>query len=177
MSGSRVQGRVEVLIPEDQLRARVRELGERITRDYAGRSLVVVGVLKGSFIFLADLVRAIDLPLAVDFIGISSYQGTRTSGVVQITSDLGRPVDGKDVLLVEDIVDTGLTMRYLLDNLATRGPASLKVCALLEKPSRARAAVPIDYRGFVIGDEFVVGYGLDWDGRMRNLPFVGVPRT
>jgi hypoxanthine phosphoribosyltransferase len=170
-------GRVEVLIGEADLRARVGALGEQITRDYAGRPLVVVGVLKGSFIFLADLVRAIDLPLTVDFIGISSYQGSRTTGVVQITSDLGRSIEGKDVLLVEDIVDTGLTMRYLLDNLATRGPSSLKVCALLEKPARARIRVPIDYRGFVIGDEFVVGYGLDWDGRMRNLPFVGVPRT
>jgi hypoxanthine phosphoribosyltransferase len=137
----------------------------------------VVGVLKGSFIFLADLVRAIDLPISIDFIGISSYQGTSTSGVVKITSDLTRPIEGKDVLLVEDIVDTGLSMRYLLDNLATRRPASLKVCALLEKPARARVQVPIDYRGFVIGDEFVVGYGLDWDGRMRNLPFVGVPRS
>jgi hypoxanthine phosphoribosyltransferase len=170
-------GRVDVLIPEVDLRDRVRALGAEITRDYAGRSLVVVGVLKGSFIFLADLVRAIDLPVAVDFIGISSYQGTRSSGVVQITSDLSRPIEGKDVLLVEDIVDTGLTMRYLLQNLATRGPASVKVCALLEKPSRAQVKVPIHYRGFVIADEFVVGYGLDWDGRMRNLPFVGVPRT
>jgi len=169
-------GRVDVLIPETDLHARVRALGEEITRDYAGRPLVVVGVLKGSFIFLADLVRAIDLPLAVDFIGISSYQGTSTSGVVQITSDLGRSIEGKDVLLVEDIVDTGLTMRYLLDNLATRGPASVKVCALLQKPARARVEVPIHYRGFVIGDEFVVGYGLDWDGKMRNLPYVGVPR-
>jgi hypoxanthine phosphoribosyltransferase len=168
---------VDVLIPEAALRARVKALGDEITRDYADRSLVVVGVLKGSFIFLADLVRAIDLPLTVDFIGISSYQGTHSTGVVQITSDLSRPIEGKDVLLVEDIVDTGLTMRYLLENLATRGPASVKVCALLEKPARARVAVPIDYRGFVIGDEFVVGYGLDWDGRMRNLPFVGVPRT
>ncbi len=168
---------VDVLIAEADLRARVRALGEEIARDYAGRPLVVVGVLKGSFIFLADLVRAIDLPLTVDFIGISSYQGTRSTGVVQITSDLGRPIEGKDVLLVEDIVDTGLTMRYLLENLATRGPASLKVCALLEKPTRARVRIPIDYRGFVIGDEFVVGYGLDWDGRMRNLPFVGVPRS
>ncbi len=170
-------GKVDVLISEADLRARVAALGEAITRDYADRSPVLVGVLKGSFIFLADLVRAIDLPIAVDFIGISSYEGTRTSGVVQITSDLGRPVEGKDVLLVEDIVDTGLTMRYLLENLATRGPASLKVCALLEKPTRARVKIPIDYRGFVIGDEFVVGYGLDWDGRMRNLPFVGVPRS
>ena len=168
---------VDVLIAEQDLAARVRELGEQITRDHQGRSLVVVGVLKGSFIFLADLVRAIDLPISVDVIGISSYQGTSTTGVVKITSDLTRPIEGKDVLLVEDIVDTGLSMRYLLDNLATRRPTSLKVCALLEKPSRARVKVPIDYRGFEIGDEFVVGYGLDWDGRMRNLPFVGVPRS
>jgi hypoxanthine phosphoribosyltransferase len=168
---------VDVLISEEDLDARVRALGAEITRDHQGRALVVVGVLKGSFIFLADLVRAIDLPISIDFIGISSYQGTSTSGVVKITSDLTRPIEGKDVLLVEDIVDTGLSMRYLLDNLATRRPASLKVCALLEKPARARVQVPIDYRGFVIGDEFVVGYGLDWDGRMRNLPFVGVPRS
>lgn len=173
---SDVAGRVEVLISEVDLRARVKALGEEITRDYAGRPLVVVGVLKGSFIFLADLVRAIDLPVLVDFIGVSSYQGTTTTGAVKITSDLTRPIDGKDVLLVEDIVDTGLSMRYLLDNLSVRRPASLRVCALLEKPARARVKVPIDYRGFVIGDEFVVGYGLDWDGRMRNLPFVGVPR-
>ena len=169
--------RVDVLIPEADLRERVRALGRDLTRDYAGRSLVVVGVLKGSFIFLADLVRAVDLPLEVDFVGLSSYEGTSTTGVVRITADLARPIEGKDVLLVEDIVDTGLTLRYLLDDLAARGPASLKVCALLEKPSRARVAVPIDYRGFVIGDEFVVGYGLDWDGRMRNLPYVGIPRS
>ena len=171
-----VAAHVEVLISQAELAARVRALGEQITRDHAGRSLVVVGVLKGSFIFLADLVRAIDLPISIDFIGISSYQGTSTTGVVQITSDLTRPIEGKDVLLVEDIVDTGLSMRYLLDNLQTRRPASLQVCALLEKPARARVTVPIDYRGFVIGDEFVVGYGLDWDGKLRNLPFVGVPR-
>ena len=170
-------GRIEVLIAESDLRARVAALGAQITRDYAGRSLVVVGVLKGSFVFMADLVRAIDLPISVEFIGISSYEGTTTTGVVKITSDLTRSIEGKDVLLVEDIVDTGLTMRYLLDNLATRAPASLEVCALLEKPARARVTIPIRYRGFVIGDEFVVGYGLDWDGRMRNLPYVGVPRS
>jgi hypoxanthine phosphoribosyltransferase len=168
---------VDVLIPADRIAARVVELGQEITRDHVGKPLVVIGVLKGSFIFLADLVRAIDLPVSIDFIGITSYQGTSTTGVVQITSDLTRPIEGKDVLLVEDIVDTGLSMRYLLDNLATRRPASLRVCALLEKPARARVQVPIHYRGFVIGDEFVVGYGLDWDGRLRNLPFVGVPRS
>ncbi|HEY6101364.1 MAG TPA: hypoxanthine phosphoribosyltransferase [Anaeromyxobacter sp.] len=170
-------GHVDVLISAEDLAARVRVLGQQITRDHAGKALVVIGVLKGSFIFLADLVRAIDLPLSIDFIGITSYQGTSSTGIVQITSDLTRSIEGKDVLLVEDIVDTGLSMRYLLDNLATRKPSSLRVCALLEKPSRARVEVPIDYRGFVIGDEFVVGYGLDWDGRMRNLPFVGVPRS
>ncbi|HVI96336.1 MAG TPA: hypoxanthine phosphoribosyltransferase [Anaeromyxobacter sp.] len=174
---SSLAGKVEVLIPEADLQARVRALGAEITRDHQHRPLVVVGVLKGSFIFLADLVRAIDLPISIDFIGISSYQGTRSTGVVQITSDLTRPIEGKDVLLVEDIVDTGLSMRYLLDNLATRKPASVKVCALLEKPARAVVKVPIDYRGFEIGDEFVVGYGLDWDGKLRNLPFVGVPRS
>jgi hypoxanthine phosphoribosyltransferase len=167
---------VDVLIAEADLRARVAAMGAEVARDYQGKPLVLVGVLKGSFIFLADLVRAIDLPLSVDFIGISSYQGTRSSGVVKITSDLTRPIEGKHVLLVEDIVDTGLTMRYLLDNLATRQPLSVRIAALLEKPARAQVKVPIDYRGFVIGDEFVVGYGLDWDGRLRNLPFVGVPR-
>jgi hypoxanthine phosphoribosyltransferase len=176
-TGSAGGSKIEVLIAEADLRARVAALGAQITRDYAGRSLVVVGVLKGSFVFMADLVRAIDLPIAVEFIGISSYEGTTTTGVVKITSDLTRSIEGKDVLLVEDIVDTGLTMRYLLDNLATRAPASLEVCALLEKPARARVTIPIRYRGFVIGDEFVVGYGLDWDGRMRNLPYVGVPRS
>ena len=175
--GAGAGSRIDVLISEADLRERVKALGAQITRDYAGRSLLVIGVLKGSFVFLADLVRAIDLPVVVEFIGISSYEGTTTSGVVRITSDIGRSIEGKDVLLVEDIVDTGLTMRYLLDNLATRGPASVEVCALLEKPARARVTIPVRYRGFVIGDEFVVGYGLDWDGRMRNLPFVGVPRS
>jgi hypoxanthine phosphoribosyltransferase len=167
----------DVLISEADLRARVAEMGAQITRDYAGKRLVVVGVLKGSFLFLADLVRSIHLPLKVDFIGISSYQGSKTTGVVRVTSDLSRPVEGEDVLLVEDIVDTGLTVSYLLDNLATRHPASVKVCALLEKPARSQVKVPIDYRGFEIGDTFVVGYGLDHDGIGRNLPFVGVPRA
>jgi len=176
-AGAAGEAGVEVLIPEKDLRARVAAMGAEITRDYQGRPLVLIGVLKGSFIFLADLVRAIELPLLVDFIGISSYQGTRSTGVVQITSDLTRPIEGKHVLLVEDIVDTGLTMRYLLDNLATRRPESVRIAALLEKPARAQVKIPIDYRGFVIGDEFVVGYGLDWDGKLRNLPYVGVPRV
>jgi hypoxanthine phosphoribosyltransferase len=167
----------QVLISEERLQARIAELGAAITRDYAGKKPVVIGVLKGSFMFMADLVRAIDLPVKVDFIGITSYEGTKSTGVVRITQDLSRSVDGKDVLLVEDIVDTGLSMRYLLDNLATRHPASVKVCALLEKPARARVKVPIEYRGFEIEDVFVVGYGLDHDGEGRNLPFVGVPNA
>ncbi len=168
---------VDVLIPEEDLQARVGAMGAEITRDYQGKPLVLIGVLKGSFIFLADLVRAIDLPVQIDFIGITSYQGTRSTGVVQITSDLTRPIEGKHVVLVEDIVDTGLSMRYLLDNLATRRPESVRIAALLEKPARAQVKIPIDYRGFVIGDDFVVGYGLDWDGKLRNLPYVGVPRV
>jgi hypoxanthine phosphoribosyltransferase len=177
MSSDHLGAEVDVLIPEADLKARVAAMGAEIARDYEGKPLVVIGVLKGSFIFLADLVRAIDAPISVDFIGISSYQGTRSTGIVQITSDLTRPIEGKHVLLVEDIVDTGLTMRYLLDNLATRRPLSVRIAALLEKPARAQVTIPIDYRGFVIGDEFVVGYGLDWDGKLRNLPYVGVPRV
>jgi hypoxanthine phosphoribosyltransferase len=172
---SRLEGeKIEVLLSEEKLRARIAELGADIARDYRGKPLKLVGVLKGSFMFMADLARAIDLPLKMDFIGTTSYQGTKTSGVVRITNDLSRPIDGEHILLVEDIVDTGLTMQYLLENLATRHPASVKVCALLEKPARAKVRVPIDYKGFTIPDEFVVGYGLDWDGRFRNLPFVGV---
>ncbi len=174
---SRLEGeQVAVLLSQEQLQARIAELGARITADYAGRPLKLVGVLKGSFMFMADLARAIDLPIKVDFIGTTSYQGTNTSGVVRITSDLSRPIDGEHVLLVEDIVDTGLTMQYLLENLATRHPASLEVCALLEKPARAKVQVPVKYRGFTIQDEFVVGFGLDWDGRFRNLPYLGVVR-
>jgi hypoxanthine phosphoribosyltransferase len=158
-----------------QIATRVRELGEQITRDYAGRDLVLVCVLKGSFVFAADLARAIDLPLRIDFLGVRSYgQGTKTTGVVQITQDLVRPIENEDVLLIEDIVDTGLTMAHLVDLLRTRGPASVRICALLHKPARARVAVAIDYLGFTIEDRFVVGYGLDLDDRYRNLPYVGV---
>src|SRR6266536_2069719 len=169
--------KVEVLLSEEQIRRRIDEIGADITRDYAGKPLKLVGVLKGSFVFMADLSRAIDLPLKVDFIGTTSYQGTKSSGVVRITNDLSRPIEGEHILLVEDIVDTGLTMKYLLENLGTRRPASVKVCALLEKPARAKVKVPIDYKGFEIPDAFVVGYGLDWDGRLRNLPYIGVVRS
>lgn len=165
---------VEVLLPAERLRARVAEIGREITRDYQGKPLVLVGVLKGALVFLADLMRAIDLPVSLDFVGLSSYVGTRTSGSIELTSDLTRPIEGKHVILVEDIVDTGLTMQWLLRRLEERRPASLAVCALLVKPARARVVVPVRYRGFDIADEFVVGYGLDHEGRLRNLPFVGV---
>jgi hypoxanthine phosphoribosyltransferase len=164
-----------VLIEAPAIAAKVGELGAHIARDYRGKDLVVVIVLKGSFVFAADLIRAIDLPLAVDFLGVRSYgDSTETSGVVQITSDLTQSVEHKDVLLVEDIVDTGLTLRFLLDSLATRGPRSLRLASLLHKPARTRVAVSIDYLGFTIDDVFAVGYGLDCAQRYRNLPYVGV---
>ena len=166
---------LEVLFPAETIAKRVRELGAQIERDYEGKELVLLGVLKGSYIFISDLARAIDLPLAIDFIGLSSYgEATESSGVVKITSDLSRPIEGKHVLIVEDIVDTGLTMRYLLDNLGTRHPASVKLCALLHKAARARTRIPIDYLGFQIEDRFVVGYGLDANEKYRNVPFIGV---
>src|SRR5579884_2340173 len=164
--------RLVTMITAEQIAARVRELGERITRDYAGRDLVLVCVLKGSFVFAADLARAVDLPMRLDFLGVRSYgAGTETSGVVQITSDLSRPIQGEDVLLVEDIVDSGLTVAHLTDLLRTRAPASVRVCALLHKPSRARVPSPVDYVGFTIEDRFVVGYGMDFAERYRNLPY------
>src|SRR5262249_28015415 len=148
-----------------------------ITRRHRGHELVVVGVLKGAFVFLSDLVRAIDLPMRVEFLAVSSYgAGTETTGEVQIVTDLTRPIAGENVLVVEDIVDTGLTMRYLLDLLRSRHPASLEVCALLRKPDRARVEVPVDHVGFTIPDVFVVGYGLDHDEKLRNLPYLGVVR-
>jgi hypoxanthine phosphoribosyltransferase len=163
-----------VLLSADAIAERVRALGRRIAEDYKGHELVLVVVLKGSYVFAADLGRAIDLPLRVEFLGMRSYAGTESSGIVEITHDLKHPVEGADVLVVEDIVDTGLTMRYLLDSLATRKPRSVKLCALLHKPARAKVAVPIDYLGFTIEDRFVVGYGLDFDERHRNLPYVGI---
>lgn len=155
--------------------ARVRELGAEITAAYEGRQLVLVCVLKGSFVFAADLARHIDLPLRIEFLGVRSYGAdTKTSGIVQITHDLAQPIEGEDVLIVEDIVDTGLTLRHLLELLSTRRPQSIKVCSLLHKPARARVTVPIDFLGFTIEDEFVVGYGLDWGERYRNLPYIGI---
>jgi len=164
-----------VLISEERIRARVRELGARISADYAGRSLVLLCVLKGSFVFAADLARSIDVPLRVEFLGVQSYgSDVRSSGVVQITQDLTAPVEGEDLLVVEDIVDTGLTLTYLVEQLSTRRPRSVRVCALLHKPARIQEPARIDYLGFSIEDVFVVGYGLDYAQRYRNLPYLGV---
>ncbi|MFN0071691.1 MAG: hypoxanthine phosphoribosyltransferase [Chloroflexota bacterium] len=164
-----------VLIPEDALRARVQELGAQITRDYEGRPLVLICVLKGAVAFFADLARAIALPAQLDFISISSYgASTQTSGVVRFLKDLDAPIEGKDVLIIEDIVDTGLTLRYILDNFTTRQPASIRICGLLLKDRERLEEVTVDYVGFRIPDKFVVGYGLDFAERYRNLPYIGV---
>ncbi|HEX4416690.1 MAG TPA: hypoxanthine phosphoribosyltransferase [Kofleriaceae bacterium] len=166
------------LISAEAIATRVAELGAQITAEYApltgSAEIVVIGVLKGSVLFLADLVRHIAAPILIDFIGISSYgDATVSSGVVRITQDLSRPIEGKHVIVVEDIVDTGHTVHYLLENLATRRPASLKLCSLLHKPDRAERDIKIDYLGFTIPNKFVVGYGLDISQQYRNLPFIG----
>jgi hypoxanthine phosphoribosyltransferase len=167
--------RFVTMLSAEQIAARVRELGAQITKDYAEKPLVLVCVLKGSFVFAADLMRAIDLPLRVDFLGVRSYgEGTESTGVVQITQDLSKPIDHEDVILVEDIVDTGLTIAHLMDLFRTRQPRSVKVCSLLHKPARAKVSVKIDYLGFTIEDKFVVGYGLDFAEKYRNLPYIGV---
>lgn len=175
MPGGFAAEKVTTLYSAHEIEARVTALGRQITRDYAGRSLVLLCILKGSFVFAADLARRIDLPLRIEFLGVQSYgDGTTSSGVVQITQDLTSPIDGHDVLLVEDIVDTGLTLSYLAEQLRTRNPRSVKVCALLHKPARMQRSVEIDYLGFTIDDVFVVGYGLDCAQLYRNLPELAV---
>jgi hypoxanthine phosphoribosyltransferase len=167
----------EVLITAEQLEQRVAELGEQITADYAGRRLLLVCVLKGAVLFLVDLARQIQLPLEIDFMAISSYgASTQSSGIVRILKDLEDSVEGQHILVVEDIVDSGLTLDYLLRSLAARGPASIKVCGLLLKERPRELPVTIDYVGFTIPDKFVVGYGLDFAERYRNLPYIGVLR-
>ena len=160
---------VGLVLEPDQIQQRVVQMGAEITRDYAGRAPILIGVLKGSVMFMADLVRRIDLPVGVDFMAISSYGDGGRSGVVRILKDLSDPIEGQDVILVEDIIDTGLTVTYLMTNLRARKPRSLEVCALLDKSVRRIIEVPIRYKGFDIPDEFVVGYGLDHQGRYRNL--------
>jgi hypoxanthine phosphoribosyltransferase len=165
----------EVLLTADQIAARVAEMGARISADYRDREPVLVGVLDGAVVFLADLMRALTIPVRVDFVKWSSYRdGATSSGAVQLLKDLSLNVEGQHVLVVEDIVDTGLTLRYLLENLETREVASLTVAVLLDKPSRRQVEVPLDYVGFQVPDEFVVGYGLDFAHRYRSLPYVAV---
>ena len=167
--------KLEILLSEQQIRTRIQELGTQITRDYAGLNPLLIGVLKGACFFLSDLMRAIDAPLSLEFMAISSYgSSTRTSGEVRIMKDLDVPIEGRHILVVEDIVDTGLTLSYLLANLHARGAASVKLAALLDKYERRQKPVQIDYLGFQIPDEFVVGYGLDFAERYRNLPFIAV---
>ena len=167
----------EVLLSSEVLQERVRELGRQLSADYAGRDPVLVSVLKGSIVFLADLMRAMEIPLSLDLMEVSSYgSGTETSGQVRILKDLSASIEGRDVIVVEDIIDTGLTLNYLLRYLGERHPASIRICCLLDKPARRLAEIEIDYRGFTIADRFVVGYGLDYDERYRNLPYIGVLR-
>jgi hypoxanthine phosphoribosyltransferase len=165
----------EVLVAAEDLQRRVVELGAEISSDYAGRSLLLVGVLKGAVFFLSDLMRFIDIPVEVDFMAVASYgSATDSSGVVRILKDLDVAIEGRDVLIVEDIVDSGLTLQYLMRNLGSRNPSTLEVCALLTKPERRKVDLPTRYVGFEIPDRFVVGYGLDYAERYRNLPFVAV---
>lgn len=167
--------KTRVLITEEQIKTRVKELGQEITEVYRGKNLCVVGILKGSVVFLADLIREIKLPLQIDFMAVSSYgKSTHSSGVVRILKDLDSDIGGKDLLIVEDIVDTGLTLSYLVENLLSREPASLRICTFLDKPSRRKSQINPDYNGYEIPDEFVVGYGLDFDEQYRNLPYIGV---
>ena len=165
----------ETLVEADRLAERVRQLGEEISRDYAGRDLLLVGVLKGAVFFLSDLMRHLTVPCEVDFMAVASYgSSTDSSGVVRILKDLDAPIEGRDVLIVEDIVDSGLTLSYLLRTMRAREPRSLEVCALLTKPERRKVELPIRYTGFEIPNRFVIGYGLDYGEKFRNLPFVAV---
>ena len=167
--------KVATLISKEKILQKVEELARTISDDYAGKDLLVIGVLKGSFVFMADLVRNLSIPARLDFVKLASYGGeTKSSGKVRIDLDLSGKVRGKDILVVEDIVDTGLTLSELRKILLSRQPASLKICALLDKPSRRKVAIKVDYVGFEIPDKFVVGYGIDWDEQFRDLPYVGV---
>lgn len=166
---------LEVFYSEEQLKEKVAELGAAITRDYQGKAPVLVSVLRGSYIFMADLTRSIDLPCTVDFMSVSSYgKGTTSSGQVKIIKDLSEPIEGKDLIIVEDILDSGNTLFYLRDVLSARKPASISICTLLDKPERRTKPIKADYSGFEVPDAFVVGYGLDYAEKYRNLPYIGV---
>jgi hypoxanthine phosphoribosyltransferase len=164
-----------VLLTEQQIKDKVKELGQQIAKDYAGKNLMLVGLLKGSVVFMTDLMRAIDIPVAIDFMSVSSYgKGVKTSGVVKIIKDLDVEIKDYDILIVEDILDSGMTLSYITQMLQNRGPKSIRLCTLLDKPERHKVDVHIDYCGFVVPDEFIVGYGLDYAEKYRNLPYIGV---
>lgn len=166
---------LEILITEQQLKDKVAQLGKIISKDYRSKEPVLIGVLKGAVIFVSDLIRNMDIPLTIDFMAISSYgMSTHSSGVVKILKDLDKSIQDKDVIIIEDIIDSGLTLSYLKRNLMEKGPKSIRICALLDKPERRKTDVKVDYIGFEIPDKFVVGYGLDYAGKYRNLPFIGV---
>lgn len=168
---------VEIMLTEEEVDARIGEIGKQISKDYEGKVVHLICVLKGGSFFMTELAKRITVPVTLDFMSVSSYGGsTKSSGVVKIVKDLDEPLEGKDVLVVEDIVDSGRTLSYLLDMLRDRKPASVKLCTLLDKPERRVVEVNVDYTGFKIPDEFVVGYGLDYDQRYRNLPYIGVVR-
>ena len=165
----------EVLLSADQIAARVKEFGAQISADYAGEEILMIGVLRGAVIFMSDLARSISIPVAIDFMAVSSYgASTTSSGIVRILKDLDEEVAGRHILVVEDIIDSGLTLNYLLDNLHSRKPASIRLVTLLNKPERRKKEVHVDYNGFTIPDHFVVGYGLDYAEKYRNLPFIGI---
>ena len=167
--------RVEVLLTEEKINARIRELGEQISKDYAGKSVHLICILKGGSFFMCELAKRITIPVSIDFMSVSSYgSGTTSGGTIKIKKDLDEPLEGKHVLVVEDIVDTGRTLSYLVELLKDRGAADVKLCALLDKPERREVDIRADYIGFQIPDEFVVGYGLDYDQRYRNFPYIGI---
>ena len=175
MSENMQQDVLRVLLSEEEIRAKCKEMGARISQEYKGKNLMLVTVLKGAVVFLADLMRAIDVPAEIDFMVVSSYgSGVKSSGVVKIVKDLDVPLAGKDLLIVEDILDSGLTLSYIKELLASRGPASIKIATLLDKPSRRKVDLVADYLGFSVPDEFVIGYGLDYDEKYRNLPYIGI---
>lgn len=166
---------VKVLITEEEIKRRVRELGAEITKDYAGKSILLIGVLKGAAVFMSDLMRCIDLPVEIDFMVVSSYgSGTKTSGNIKILKDTDVSVEGRDVIIAEDILDTGITLNNLKDLLLKRGAKSLKICTIFNKPARRKSPIEAEYVGFDVPDEFVIGYGLDYDQKYRNLPFLGI---
>ena len=175
MSENMQQDVLRVLLSEEEIRAKCQEMGARISQDYKGKNLMLVTVLKGAVVFLADLMRAIDVPAEIDFMVVSSYgMGSKTSGEVQIIKDIEQPIDGRDLLIVEDILDSGVTLNYLMQVLTARGARSIRLCTLLSKPARRKVDVAVDYLGFEIPDEFVVGYGLDYAEKYRNLPYIGI---